>query len=65
MRPVLLLLATAALAQQPQNPSPMLDDTRAHHRLAEARVEGTRRPVSLGELLIPAHPNGRLLIRTS
>lgn len=48
---VLLLLTTAA--QQPQNPSPMVEHTRPHPRLAQATPAGRREKLQLGTLFIP------------
>jgi hypothetical protein len=42
-----------ALAQQPQNPSPMVEHTRAHPRLAETRPPGRREGLELGTLFLP------------
>ncbi len=42
-----------ALAQQPQNPSPMVEHTRAHPRLAETRPPGRREGLELGALFLP------------
>jgi len=47
-------IATPALAQQAQNPSPMTDSTRPHPRVVEQRAAGERAPLSMGELFIPA-----------
>ncbi len=49
--PVLLL--TAAMAQQAQNPSPMVEHTRTHPRLTQAEPAGRREPLALGTLFIP------------
>ena len=43
-----------ACAQQPQNPSPMVEHTREHPRLAEARPPGRREALELGTLFVPA-----------
>ena len=48
-----LLLTLAALAQQPQNPSPMVEHTRAHTRLIKADPPGRRETLSLGPLFVP------------
>ncbi|HSD28133.1 MAG TPA: hypothetical protein VLL75_12580, partial [Vicinamibacteria bacterium] len=58
-----VVVATAALAltatpgralpQQPQNPSPMVEHTRAHRRLTEARPPGRREALALGTLFVP------------
>jgi hypothetical protein len=42
-----------ALAQQAQNPSPMVEHTRAHPRLAETRPPGRREALELGTLFLP------------
>jgi hypothetical protein len=42
-----------ALAQQAQNPSPMVEHTRAHPRLAETRPPGRREGLGLGALFLP------------
>jgi len=44
----------AALAQQPQNPSPMVEHTRAHLRLREETPSGRRETLELGTLFLPA-----------
>jgi hypothetical protein len=51
---LLPLAATAAFAQQQQNPSPMVDHTRAHTRLKEESPPGRREQLSTGTLFIPA-----------
>jgi len=61
MRRLLLafaLITSAAGAQQAQNPSPMVEHTRAHPRLKETAPPGRREKLDLGELFIPArtHP---------
>lgn len=48
------LVATLALAQQSQNPSPMVEHTRAHPRLQQADPPGRRESLSTGVLFIPA-----------
>jgi hypothetical protein len=40
-------------AQQAQNPSPMVEHTRAHPRLAETRPPGRREALELGTLFLP------------
>ena len=47
-------LAAAAQAQMPQNPSPMVEHTRQHTRLAEETPAGRREPLELGTLFLPA-----------
>src|SRR5579872_1104731 len=54
-----LLLVGAASAQQPQNPSPMVEHTRAHQRLREETPPGRREKLDLGELFVPAGLRGR------
>jgi hypothetical protein len=48
------LTLTAARAQQAQNPSPMVEHTRAHTRLPEQSPPGRREKLELGDLFIPA-----------
>lgn len=48
-----LLLALAALAQQGQNPSPMVETTRAHPRLKEESPLGRRVKLEVGTLFLP------------
>ena len=45
---------TAAGAQQPQNPSPMVEHTRAHPRLEKTTPPGRRETLELGTLFLPA-----------
>ncbi len=49
-----LLLATLCFAQQSQNPSPMVEHTRAHPRLKEEHPTGRREKLELGTLFLPA-----------
>lgn len=49
-----LTLFLSLLLQQPQNPSPMVEHTRAHPRLKEAHPPGRRESLRLGTLFIPA-----------
>jgi hypothetical protein len=49
-----LLLLRAIPAQQAQNPSPMVEHTRAHPRLKEESPPGRREKLELGTLFIPA-----------
>ena len=44
----------AAHAQQSQNPSPMVEHTRAHPRLKEQSPPGRRQKLALGTLFLPA-----------
>jgi hypothetical protein len=48
------LLLPAARTQQSQNPSPMVEHTRAHRRLKESSPAGRREKLELGTLFIPA-----------
>lgn len=49
-----VLLACASLvAQQPQNPSPMVEHTRAHPRLEKQTPPGRREALQLGTLFLP------------
>ena len=53
---IALMLPTAprrALAQQTQNPSPMVEHTRAHPRLSETKPPGRREALELGALFLP------------
>ncbi len=51
---LLLVCGRALFAQQAQNPSPMVEHTRAHTRLPEQRPPGRRETLTLGTLFIPA-----------
>jgi len=57
-----LALASALYAQQPQNPSPMVEHTRAHQRLPERHPEGRREKLNLGNLYVPPHARPVLLL---
>jgi len=48
------VVLAAARAQQPQNPSPMVEHTRAHPRLKEEIPPGRREKLDLGTLFLPA-----------
>ena len=50
----LLLFLCPAFAQQAQNPSPMVEHTRAHRRLKEETPPGRREKLDLGTLFLPA-----------
>src|SRR6267154_746298 len=52
--PACLVALSAAYAQQPQNPSPMVEHTRAHQRLREETPPGRREKLDLGTLFVPA-----------
>src|SRR3954462_4556153 len=56
LSPAICLLATlcSARAQQAQNPSPMVEHTRAHQRLKEQAPPGRREKLGLGTLFVPA-----------
>lgn len=47
-------LSIPALAQQPQNPSPMVEHTRAHPRLKQESPPGRREGLEIGTLFLPA-----------
>ncbi len=49
----IIFLHTLALAQQSQNPSPMVEHTRTHPRLQETQLAGRREKLELGALFIP------------
>lgn len=49
-----LFLLRGAVAQQAQNPSPMVEHTRAHTRLKEESPPGRREKLELGTLFVPA-----------
>jgi hypothetical protein len=55
----LVMCRVAALAAEPQNPSPMVEHTREHPRLKEERPEGRREKLSAGTLFIPEALAGR------
>lgn len=50
---LLLVIASLLFAQQPQNPSPMVEHTRAHLRLEKQSPPGQRWPLELGTLFVP------------
>jgi hypothetical protein len=52
---ILLAAQRPAQAQQAQNPSPMVEHTRAHPRLTEQSPPGRRVPLELGTLFVPEH----------
>jgi hypothetical protein len=60
------MLLGAARAQQPQNPSPMVEHTRehtrAHTRLSEGTAAGRRERLDLGTLFLPAHSHSRAIL---
>ena len=54
MRPLVFLFAFATgLAQQSQNPSPMVEHTREHARLTEESLAGRREKLDIGTLYLP------------
>jgi hypothetical protein len=55
MRRIILiaLLASSTFAQQTQNPSPMVEHTRAHPRLKQETPPGRRERLELGSIFIP------------
>jgi len=58
----LLLFYVTALAQQPQNPSPMVEHTRAHQRLKEQTPQGRREKLELGTLFVAEGQKPRTLL---
>jgi hypothetical protein len=55
-------VACCAFAQQAQNPSPMVEHTRTHQRLAEEHPAGRREKLELGTLYLPpGRPRALLL----
>lgn len=48
------MAACSVFAQQAQNPSPMVEHSRAHRRLAEEHPAGRREKLELGTLYVPA-----------
>jgi hypothetical protein len=59
-----LWCAAAIAAQQPQNPSPMVEHTRRHPRLTEQKPPGRHATLEIGTLFVPAglKPPARLLV---
>lgn len=47
------MLALILLAQLTQNPSPMVEHTRAHPRLPQRELAGRRAPMPIGKLFVP------------
>ena len=54
-----LTLVCAGLAQQAQNPSPMVEHTREHPRIEKSEPPGRREKLAAGRLFIPARLQGR------
>ena len=50
---VWLCFSISIHAQQPQNPSPMVEHTRAHPRLKQESPTGRREKVEIGTLFLP------------
>jgi hypothetical protein len=46
--------AVSSVAQQPQNPSPMVEHTRAHPRIEKQAPDGRREKLEMGTLFLPA-----------
>ncbi len=53
------LLPNTITAQQPQNPSPMVEHTRTHPRLTQTTPPGLRQKLTLGTLFIPEKLKGK------
>lgn len=51
---LMTLVITQARTQQSQNPSPMVEHTRAHARLKESAPPGRREALDIGTLFVPA-----------
>ncbi len=60
---VALFLAAGLVAQTQQNPSPMVEHTREHPRLAKTDPPGQRTPLELGTLFVPAKLTVRHQVR--
>lgn len=54
-----LLCPARGMAQQPQNPSPMVEHTRAHPRLTQTTPPGLRQKLSMGTLFVPEKLKGK------
>lgn len=48
------ILVAVLLAQNAQNPSPMVEHRRVHSRLKESKPPGRREPLSFGNLFVPS-----------
>ena len=53
MHLLVLLPLAIGFAQQPQNPSPMVEHTRAHGRLPQETPQGRREKLDIGTLFLP------------
>jgi hypothetical protein len=56
---LILVSAPNSFAQQQQNPSPMVEHTRTHPRLAETTPPGLRQKLSIGTLFVPEKLKGK------
>ncbi len=56
---LLLTRPANGMAQQPQNPSPMVEHTRQHPRLTQTTPPGLRQKLSLGTLFVPEKLKGK------
>jgi hypothetical protein len=54
MRALVFFAIAVGFAQQPQNPSPMVEHTRQHQRLTEQTPAGKREKLDVGTLYLPA-----------
>ncbi len=54
MRTLVFFAIAMGFAQQPQNPSPMVEHTRAHERLPEQTPAGKREKLDVGTLYLPS-----------
>ena len=54
VRALLFVAVATAFAQQAQNPSPMVEHTRAHARLPEQAPPGKREKLDIGTLYVPS-----------
>jgi hypothetical protein len=59
VRALVLAFTLPILAQQSQNPSPMVEHTRSHARLAQESPPGRRETLAVGRLFIPQKLAGR------
>ena len=59
VRAAVLVLSVVEMAGAQQNPSPMVEHTRQHPRLAENHPPGQRTPLELGTLFVPNGVKGQ------
>jgi hypothetical protein len=59
---LVLLLSSLTAIQQPQNPSPMVEHTRAHPRIAQTSPPGRRETLEVGTLFIPQKLTSRRVL---